>query len=118
FLVDPGQLRQLLRELDDNKFLVRERAFSELGKHGRWIEDLLKEARPQAGSEEMQGRIDRLLARMKQGDTPSLEQERRRIHRLLFVLEQLGGPEARQLVTALAAGAAEAPLRQAAAATL
>jgi WD40 repeat protein len=117
-LADPEQIRRLLVELDDNKFLVRERAYAELLKHGRWIEDLLREARQHSGSEELQGRMDRLLARLDGTATPSLEQERLRVYRLEFVLEQLGGPEARTLLGELARGAAEKRLREAAQATL
>ena len=44
FLVDPERIQQLLKDLNHNKYPVRGRASAELGKYGRWIEGVLREA--------------------------------------------------------------------------
>jgi len=118
FLVDPEHIHKLLRDLNDNKFAVRERAHGELAKYGRWIEGVLDVARKNPPSEEVRRRVEKLLARLQVPGSLSLIQERLRARRLMEVLEQSDVPAARELLQKLASQAAEADLRAEAQASL
>jgi len=118
FLVDPDHIQKLLRDLNDNKFAVRERAHGELAKYGRWIEGVLDVARKNPPSEEVRRRVEKLLNQLQVKGSISLAQERLRARRLMGVLEQSGSPVARELLQKLARQAAEADLRGEAQASL
>jgi len=118
FLVDPEHIQQLLRDLNNNKFAVRERAHGELQKYGRWIEGVLDVARQKPPSEEVRRRVEKLLAKLQQTGSISLAQERLRARRLMAILEQSATPAARDLLHKLARQAAEADLRAEAQASL
>jgi WD40 repeat protein len=118
FLVDPEHVQQLLRDLNHNKFAVRERAYGELAKYGRWIEGVLDVARRDPPSEEVRRRVEKLLARFQVPGALTLAQERLRARRLMMMLEQSATPAARELLEKLSHQAAEADLRAEASASL
>jgi WD40 repeat protein len=118
FLVDPARIQQLLKDLNNNKYPVRENASSELGKYGRWIEGVLREALKRPESEEVRRRIERLLSQLQVPGSLSLDQERLRLRRTMLILEQVGGPESRKTLENLVRGAPEEAFRQEAQASL
>jgi WD40 repeat protein len=118
FLVDPEHIQGLLRDLNDNKFAVRERAHGKLAGYGRWIEGVLDDARKKPPSEEVRRRVEKLLAKLQVPGSISLAQERLRARRLMAALEQSDTPAARELLRKLARQAAEADLRAEAQASL
>lgn len=109
------RIPQLLAQLDDNQFAVRQMASHELERLGVQAEPALRRALRQNPSLEMRLRIERILAR------PALlvrDAELLRAIRAVEVLEYLAeGADAsrfaaRDLLTQLASGAAEARLTQ------
>jgi hypothetical protein len=118
FLVDPNRIQQLLEDLNNGQFLVRQHASTELGKYGRWIEGVLKEALKQPKSEEVRRRVLKLLDDLHKEGSLSLAQERLRLHRILLALEQEAGTQARKILLDLVRGAPEETFRQDAQATL
>jgi len=118
FLVDPARIQQLLKDLNHNKYPVRENASSELGKYGRWIEGVLREALKRPESEEVRRRIERLLSQLQVPGSLSLDQERLRLRRVMLILEQVGGAVARKSLEDLVRGAPEEAFRLEAQASL
>ncbi len=112
--VDGKQIAALLRELDDKRFAVRDRASTALEQWGELAEPTLRQALAKPASLEYRRRLEQLLG--KQDGVPAAAQLRRL--RALAVLEYDGGAEARRLLTALAAGAPEARVTQEARAAL
>src|SRR5262249_20417122 len=64
---DPAKVEKLIKELDDAKFPVRQKATEELEKMGDLVEAALEKAREAKPSVETLGRIDRLLDKLKEG---------------------------------------------------
>jgi hypothetical protein len=118
FLVDPARIQQLLKDLNANKYPVREHASMELGKYGRWIEGVLKEALKRPESEEVRRRIERLLSQLNVPGSLSLDQERLRLRRTMLILEQVGGADSRKVLQDLVRGAPEEAFREEARASL
>jgi hypothetical protein len=107
--LEPGRLARLVADLDDPVFAVRERATRELKGLGEPAAPALKGALENNPSAELRRRAERLLdslAEPSPAEWPGL--------RAVEVLERAGTPEARQLLEALAGGAPEARLTQAA----
>ncbi len=105
---------QLIDDLDDDRFAVRQRASQELERLGELAGPQLRmvlEGRP---SLELRTRVTRLLAQME--GKPSVTTLRH--SRALEVLEQIGSAGARTLLGKLASGAEEALLTQEATAAL
>ncbi|MBY0525232.1 MAG: hypothetical protein K2R98_17630 [Gemmataceae bacterium] len=102
---DPKRLAQLLEDLDSDQFLVREKATQDLYNLGDLAIPALKKATEGNPSVEARRRIDQILERL-QG--PITSPERMRGLRAVEVLEQIGTPEARKALEALAKGAPEA----------
>jgi WD40 repeat protein len=117
-LVDPQHIEQLLRDLNNDRYSARERAYGELAKYGRWVEGVLDTALKKPASEEVRRRVEKLLSMIRQDSSLTLAQERLRAHRLMMVLEQCGTPAARELLEKLSRMAAEADLRADAKASL
>jgi hypothetical protein len=111
---DFGKVRQLIKDLDDDNFTVRETAWRELEKLGAEIEPFLRQALQRKPSVEVRKRVEHLLARPPIFRSP----EALRAIRSIQVLEHIGTPEARQLLETLAKGAPEARLTQEAAESL
>jgi len=100
--VDRERVRQLLRDLESDKFAVRQKANAELDQLGDRIESTLQEAWKANRPLESRRRLEMLLGKL---DSPG--PERLRWVRSLEVLERAGGPEAVRLLETLAGGAAE-----------
>src|SRR5262249_50098190 len=111
FLVDPEHVQKLLRDLNDNKFAVRERAHGELARMGKWIEGVLDVAQQNPPSEEVRRRVLKLLERLRVPGAITLAQERLRARRLMQVLEQSATGPTRELLDKLSRQAAEEDLR-------
>lgn len=115
-LADAKTIARLITELDSNQFVVREKAMHELEKLGKMAEPALKKAlATQQPSLELRRRMERLLEKL---DGPVSSPDLLRSLRALEVLEQIGTPEARQIIEALARGASEDELTQQAQAAL
>jgi hypothetical protein len=109
---DRDQVTALLRDLDSPQFAVRDRAAAQLHKLGDGVEGALRRALHPGLSAEARDRIERLLNDLK----PS--SERLQQGRAVEVLERIGTPDARTLLTEIAGGADGAWLTREAAATL
>jgi hypothetical protein len=104
---DPERVSRLLADLDNRRFATRERATVELEKLGFTAEPALRQVLAGKPSLEPRRRIERVLTRLDA--TPPLQ-----VIRAVEVLERVGTPEARQVLQAVAHGAAEArPTREA-----
>jgi WD40 repeat protein len=106
--VDAHRIARLIAELDDDKFAVRERATDDLGKLGQLAGPALRKALAGTPTPEARGRIDRILK--KQNGLDTWGQERLRLLRVIALLERIGTPEARQLLSGLAKGSPEVEL--------
>jgi RNA polymerase sigma factor (sigma-70 family) len=111
---EPKRLARLVADLDSGTFKKRERAFRELEKLGDAAEKALKEILVAPPSVETARRVRALLGKLDAANNP----EKLRNLRAVEVLEHIGTPEARQVLRALAGGAAEARLTEEAKASL
>ncbi len=98
------QLAQLVADLDDNSFEVREKASAELAKLGIKAEAVLTRALEKTESAEVRARVRRLLAKLNDTTLPSEELIRLRA---LEAIANMGTPEARELLKELANGDAD-----------
>lgn len=113
---DAKRIDKLIADLDSNQFVVRERAMQDLEKLGRLAEPALRKAlTTKQPSLELRRRMDRLLEKL---DAPTNSPDLLRSLRALEVLEQIGTPQARQIIEALAKGQADDELTQQAQAAL
>ncbi|MBY0527862.1 MAG: sigma-70 family RNA polymerase sigma factor [Gemmataceae bacterium] len=111
------QVKQLILDLEGDKpFAVRQKATDELEKLGELAADALQKVLDEKPGLETQMRIERLLARLVNAAAPP--PDLLRSLRALEVLEDLGTPEARQLVETIAKGAGGAQLTRQARETL
>jgi hypothetical protein len=114
---DAKRVSRLLADLDNDDFQVRTKAEEELETLGETIADDLDAALKKPLSLEAGRRIKHLMDRIRdQRKTPSAE--RIRVLRAVEVLEQIGTPEVRRLLTDLAGGAPKARLSEEAKASL
>jgi RNA polymerase sigma factor (sigma-70 family) len=107
--VDARRIEQLIADLDDKQFKVRERAANELRALGELAASALKKTLTNTSSLEVRQRLVVLLDRLEDG-RPS-PQTARHI-RAVEALEMIANPEARRLLDHLAAGPAEMRLTQ------
>jgi WD40 repeat protein len=106
---------RLLLELGDDDFRTRERAQAELTKMGASVQLALRKALDDRPGAEVRGRLTLLLAKLK--GPSSFPAEGLRELRAVQVLERIGNPAARELLTRLAeAGPATRLAREARAA--
>jgi WD40 repeat protein len=112
--VKASELARLIAELDSDRFATREAASRELMKLGPQAESALRKVLAGRPTAEMRRRVKALLA--QPGLAGSAETARRL--RGIQVLEAMGSKEARQVLEALAQGAAAARETQAAKAAL
>jgi len=103
------KIAELIRELGDQKFGVRERASHLLGKMGRMAEPALRKALDTETSAEVRSRVKALLDKLEGNAIPT---EAVPGIRAVRVLEEIGTPEARQLLKELAGGLPEAWITQ------
>jgi WD40 repeat protein len=99
---DPKRIRQWIADLDSEKFAVREAALKEVQTLGAEAYPALREALKQSPTPEVRKRIEALLAGPPTGDVPRPEVLRGL--RAAAILEQIGSPEARLVLEALARG--------------
>jgi hypothetical protein len=109
------RLTALIADLDSGQFVVRERASQALYNLGDLAVPALQKALEASGSVEARRRIEQILQQL-QG--PVTEPERMRPLRAVEALEQIGTPDARKVLEALAKGAPEAWLTREARASL
>jgi hypothetical protein len=110
----PERLTQLLADLDNDDFAVRERATDELSKLGELADPALRKALAGNPSPEVRQRLKRILNDRVGGLSP----EQLRDLRAVEALEHIDTPEARRLLETLAKGAPEVRLTREAAASL
>jgi WD40 repeat protein len=103
----PAELDRFVRELDDNRFEVRERARQELGRVGPPAVAALRRVLNGKPSLEVRRRVEQLLEEL---DRPSPTSEEVRLLRAVDALEQIGTPEARRVLQTLTTGAPDASL--------
>jgi WD40 repeat protein len=108
------EIQKFIADLDHAKFAIRETASRELRGRGPEIEPALREALKGNVSAERQRRIEALL---KAADRPP-SADQLLPGRALQVLERIGTPAARALLSSLAEGFADAPLTMEARAAL
>jgi hypothetical protein len=101
--------------LNDERFRVRQEATQELEKLGGAAVPALKKLLTEESSLEARRRVEQLLAKLQ---TLTLSAEPLRLVRAVEVLERLGTPEARELLTTLGRGADGALLTREAQAAL
>jgi RNA polymerase sigma factor (sigma-70 family) len=104
---DGPKLPQLIADLDDKQFAVRQKAAQELEKLGQAAEPALRRCLEGKPSLEVRQRVELLLAKIRPGILPPDEL---RTLRAVETLELIGTAPARQLLEALAKGAPEARL--------
>jgi RNA polymerase sigma factor (sigma-70 family) len=114
--VDARRIARLIAQLGDERFAVREKASAGLAQLGDVAEPALRKAQadPQTSAEARQ-RIKHLLERPVE---QILSRPQRRALRAVDVLEQVGTPEARDVLQQLAHGADQSALTRAAKAAL
>jgi HEAT repeat protein len=110
------EIAQLVRELDDDNFAVRERAGASLELLGRAARPALLKAR-HSPSLEVRRRVAQLLEKKDEG-LPPLSADERRDLRVVEVLLRIGTAEAREVLRKLASGEAKAQATQEAIAAL
>jgi RNA polymerase sigma factor (sigma-70 family) len=98
---DFKNLRPLLRDLEDDRFAVREAAAKELQKRGAAVTPVLREVLAGNPSLELRRHLETRLAKAVHA-VPVGEGSRRL--RAIQVLEQIGSPEARRVLEVLAGG--------------
>jgi RNA polymerase sigma factor (sigma-70 family) len=108
---DEGRLARLLRELDDERFPVRDRATRELTELGTAAEPALRQALTGSPPLEVRRRVAQLLRKLE-------GPERLRQHRAIELLERMDRPAARRLLEELAGGNPGARLTEEAKASL
>jgi RNA polymerase sigma factor (sigma-70 family) len=111
---DVEHVARLLRDLDDDRFAVREEAAAALQRLAELAAPALRQALDGKPSAEVRRRVPRLLEQIDGDKTP----EQLRSLRAVEVLERLGTPEARKVLEELAKGTPEAHQTQEATASL
>jgi RNA polymerase sigma factor (sigma-70 family) len=114
-VVPPAQTAALLADLDSDKFAVREKASAALEELGESAGPALRQTLAGKPSPEVRRRVEALLHKLRK---ESPEPQRLRELRALEVLEQVGDPEARRALEALAGGMTAARLTREARAAL
>jgi RNA polymerase sigma factor (sigma-70 family) len=114
---DKAHVAKLIAELDSNQFAVRESAEKELKKLAEFAGPACRKALEQKPSVEARRRLESLLEKQSQ-ESRNPSSDRLQTLRAVEVLEHIGGPEAKQVLEALAKGAPEAQLTQEAKASL
>jgi WD40 repeat protein len=106
---------QLIKELDDENYSVREQASSELEKMEGLARPQLEKALASKPSAELKRRGEALLAKIS---GPATSPEKLQILRAIEVLEHIGSSEAQEVLKTLARGAPEARVTREAKASL
>src|SRR5262249_20722939 len=93
------KVAKLIADLDDDDFAVRETASAQLARLGERADPFLKKALAETKSLEVRRRVEALLA--KRAGDDGLGGDQLRQLRGVRVLEQIGSPEARELLESL-----------------
>jgi RNA polymerase sigma factor (sigma-70 family) len=101
---DAEQVARLVRDLDSDRFAVRQEAGAELERLADLAAPALRRVLEGKPSAEVRRRVSGLLEQVELGTTP----EQLRSLRVIEVLERTGTPATRELLQELAVGAAEA----------
>lgn len=109
---DVGRASKLIADLDSDDFDTREKASTDLAAMGQAVEPLLRRAFDHTESTEARQRLQVLLGKLK--TALPWAQQRPRVLRALAALELSGAPAARELLEAVAKGALEPEVKQAA----
>lgn len=112
--IEPEKLDRLIADLNDDDFLVRQKANQELAGIGQGARDALEKTAAK-GEVEARSRAKELLRKL--GSDPVIL-ERRRSLRAVALLEWAGTEAARKVLTSVASGAPAAQLTKAAQAAL
>lgn len=107
------RLPQLIKDLNDDSYAVREKATADLEKLGQEARAALTAAKDSPAAE-VRRRVELLLE--KKSEPPALSADERRAWRTVEVLQRIGTAEARTLLQRLAKEAAGTPLGRDAAA--
>ncbi|HTU89713.1 MAG TPA: WD40 repeat domain-containing protein, partial [Gemmataceae bacterium] len=99
--VEERKMNQLIEQLDDDTFAVREKAMRELERWRESAEPFLRKALQKSPTLEKRRRIEQLLEPFSK---PMPSTERVRQIRMLEVLEQIGTKEAKELLKTLTSG--------------
>ncbi len=102
------QFADLIADLDNDSFKVRERAMRELALAGASAADALRDALHKNPSAEVKRRIEDLLEHLKKGG----DSQRLRFLRALEVLERIGSPQAKDVLRSLAGQSLPPDLRE------
>jgi hypothetical protein len=113
--VDAGRIGQLIADLDNEQFAVRQKSSTELESIGQPAAALMRKALENSPSQEVRKRLESILTNL---DAAVPRGAGRREVRAIEVLEYLATPEARQFLEKLAQGAPEARLTREAKAAL
>jgi WD40 repeat protein len=112
---DPQKVAQLLKDLQSERFALREKAGQELAKLGELVASELEKVKAGDAPLELRRRVEQLLEKL-QG--PITQPEQLRGLRAVEVLENVGSAEAQDVLRRLAKGAAGARLTREAAGSL
>src|SRR5262249_51607264 len=112
---DPARLSRLIADLDNHDYATRESATRELGRLDVLAEPALRAALEGDVPQERRRRVEKLLEQLR---GPITTPETRQAVRAAAALEQMGTPEARQLLQRLGVGAPDARLTREAKAAL
>jgi WD40 repeat protein len=108
--VESGRVAQLIAQLDDNSFAVRERATKALEDLLPWAEPALRRTLARPPSLEVQRRIEQILATAT--DRLPARQQRLRLLRVIDFLERAATSEARRCLEGVAAGAPDPDVKR------
>jgi WD40 repeat protein len=108
---------ELIAQLDDKTFAVREKATAALRELGPLAEEALRNTLEDRPTAEVQARVEKLLAALSEPDADSPRHGARAV-RIVAVLEEIGNAEARALLEELAKDAAGTRLSREARAAL
>jgi WD40 repeat protein len=100
--LDGKRARELMSQLGDGRYKVRDRATAELLKIGEPMLPVLDEALAREQSPESRRRLEALRGKLT---GMGLQGDRLRVFRAVELLERIGTPEARRVLRALAEGA-------------
>lgn len=118
YLLESERVKKMFRDLDSNHFGTRLAATNELANYGRWMEGRYDSAIAEPPSLEYKRRVEALKERLTAANTPSLAQERLRMHRFMLLCEQAATPAAIDALKKLADKGPEVHLQEEAKASL
>jgi WD40 repeat protein len=108
-----ARIRQWITDLDDDNFAVRQSASRELAKAGVAAVPALRAALEAGPSPEVRWRVETLLKTLASPPSETMTRELLRTIRAVEVLEEIGTPEAQEVLRAVAQGLSERPAREA-----